>query len=165
MNTAKRLILLTLGALLLSGTMCGRAMAQSDKKYRQALVEMLDASHALTAAETMLEQLLPNMRQLAPEIPAEFWSKAESRFAFEHLKERLIDLYVPIYRARFSIDELRAITEFYRTPIGQKLAEATPTMTIEAMQAGEQLGMELMDELMRDLEKAMKRAARNDGRE
>ena len=41
-----------------------------------------------------------------------------------------------IYAARFSVDELREITAFYRTPVGRKLAREQGAMGIEAMAVG-----------------------------
>ena len=70
---------------------------------------------------------------------------------------------MPIYRARFSVDDLHAITEFYRTPVGAKLAAATPTMTLEAMAAGEQLGWELLSELQHELKAALNEASEEEG--
>lgn len=163
MNHAKHWIVTLLGCVLLGVLWPGHVAAQSDRKYREALVEMLDASQALGTLETMLQQMLPEWRQSAPQVPAAFWQKMEERWSFERLKERLIDLYVPIYRARFSVDDLHAITEFYRTPVGAKLAAATPTMTLEAMAAGEQLGWELLSELQHELKAALNEASEVEG--
>lgn len=139
------LVIVGLGALPL------RSMAQ-DADYRQALAEMLERSNALSAAETVMDQLLPALRQVAPDAPPEYWDRFAAKWTSKELKERLIDLYMPIYRKHFTLKELRKITAFYRSSVGRKLAEATPDMTLEGMEAGQQLGWEIVGEVQRELE-------------
>ena len=128
-----------------------RSAAQDDG-YREALAEMLESSNALSAAEAVMDQLLPVLRQLAPAAPADYWDRFAAKWTSGVLRERLIDLYVPIYRKRFTRKELRRITAFYRTSAGRKLADATPAMTLEGMEAGQRLGWEIVGEVKRELE-------------
>ena len=62
-----------------------------------------------------------------------------------------VDIYVPIYQKYFTLDELREIVAFYDSPVGRKLAAATPAMTREGMEKGQQLGMEIANEMMAEV--------------
>ena len=46
---------------------------------------------------------------------------------------------------------MKKITAFYESPVGKKLAESTPVMTAEAMEAGQQIGMGIAKEIMANL--------------
>lgn len=45
-----------------------------------------------------------------------------------------------IYAENFTVDDLRAITAFYKTPVGQKYIEKTSQVTRQTMVAGQQFG-------------------------
>ena len=54
-------------------------------------------------------------------------------------------------RNRNGLSDLKKITAFYESPVGKKLAESTPVMTAEAMEAGQQIGMGIAKEIMANL--------------
>ena len=54
-------------------------------------------------------------------------------------------------RNRKGLSDLKKITAFYESPVGKKLAESTPVMTAEAMEAGQQIGMGIAKEIMANL--------------
>jgi hypothetical protein len=58
---------------------------------------------------------------------------------------------VSIYHRYLTISDLKKITAFYESPVGKKLAESTPVMTAEAMEAGQQIGMGIAKEIMANL--------------
>ena len=90
------------------------------------------------------------MKQASPGTADAFWddfaAKWKTKFA-----DRMVDLYVPIYQKYLTIDDLKDLIAFYETPIGKKLAEATPKMTVEGMQLGQKIGMEMATELQNEL--------------
>lgn len=51
----------------------------------------------------------------------------------------LKDPYADLYARQFTEDELRAMTAFYRSPAGQKLARSTPQLMREGAQLGERV--------------------------
>ncbi len=125
--------------------------AAQEESYRETLAELLESSNALSTAEAAMDQLMPLLRQFAPDAPAEYWDRFAAKWTSDELRERLIDLYVPIYRKHFTQKELRKITAFYKTSAGRKLAEATPAMALEGMEAGQQLGWEIVREVQSEL--------------
>jgi hypothetical protein len=56
-----------------------------------------------------------------------------------------------VYIQKLTISDLKKITAFYESPVGKKLAESTPVMTAEAMEAGQQIGMGIAKEIMANL--------------
>lgn len=50
-------------------------------------------------------------------------------------RDQMLEEFAAIYAQRFTVDELNAVIEFYKSPTGQKFIAATP----ELMQAGAQI--------------------------
>lgn len=67
-------------------------------------------------------------------------------------REKLVDIYTPIYRKYFTLSEIREMIAFYETPVGQKLATSLPAITQEGFAAGQQLGEEIAAEMIRELQ-------------
>jgi hypothetical protein len=56
----------------------------------------------------------------------------------------MIKEFAVIYAERFTAEELKTVTEFYRSPTGQKFIQASP----ELMQAGAQIGIKYSQKAM-----------------
>lgn len=52
----------------------------------------------------------------------------------DHVADRL----VPIYAQYLTKDDVRRITEFYRSPVGRKLVSVTPEISLESAKVGTQ---------------------------
>ena len=126
--------------------------AAQDGEYRQQLTKMLDKSGALASADVIMDQLIPAMKQItAKEVPADFWDSFRAKWN-RKTKDKLVEIYVPIYKKYLTLADLKQIVAFYESPVGKKLAAATPSMTSEGMQAGQQLGMEIAQEMMQEMQ-------------
>jgi hypothetical protein len=59
----------------------------------------------------------------------------------------LVDQMATVYVRNFSIDEMRELTAFYRSSIGQKLLEKLPTVMQESMTIGQAFGQRVAGEM------------------
>ena len=147
----KGLFLVAVSMIMLFATATS-VYAQSDNnnEYRATLEKMMNLSGALEVSKTMVPQMVSMMKQASPGTADAFWddfaAKWKTKFA-----DRMVELYVPIYQKYLTIDDLKDLIAFYETPIGKKLAEATPKMTVEGMQLGQKIGMEMATELQNEL--------------
>lgn len=57
---------------------------------------------------------------------------------FEGERDQLLAGMALLYAARFSEEELRTMIEFFRSPVGQKYVQTTPTIAQEAITAANQ---------------------------
>ncbi len=139
-------------ALVLALFVFAAPAAAQDGEYRQQLTKMLDKSGALASADVIMDQLIPAMKQLtAKEVPADFWDSFRGKWN-RKTKDKLVEIYVPIYKKHLTLADLKQIVAFYESPVGKKLAAATPSMTSEGMQAGQQLGMKIAQEMMQEMQ-------------
>lgn len=51
-----------------------------------------------------------------------------------------------------SLEDMKAITEFYKTPAGKKLAQKTPLITQEYTKVGEKLGQGVAEKVLARLQ-------------
>ena len=72
-------------------------------------------------------------------------------------RAELLDEIAGLYAQRLEAAELRAVAQFYRSPIGSKLIDVQPQIMQESMQAGQRwgarIGREIEEEARRELQK------------
>jgi uncharacterized protein len=69
--------------------------------------------------------------------------------AFRQRVSEMSDAAAVVYAKNFSIEDLRALNEFYKTPTGQRLLQKLPTISQEMMGAGMKFGQSIGGEVQR----------------
>ena len=59
----------------------------------------------------------------------------------------LVDVIAVIYAKNFTLADLKEITAFYKSPIGQKMLERQPIIAQQSMAAGQAFARALMDDI------------------
>jgi hypothetical protein len=114
----------------------GAARAQPSAGQRAAATELLMAMHVPEVLNASVQQMLDAQIRAAPELQGvqDVMRDFARRFvSWEALREQ----YVDIYASSFTEDELREMTDFYRTDTGQKLARATPGLMAQGAELGQ----------------------------
>jgi len=112
------------------------ARAQPSAQQRAAATELLMAMHVPEVLDASVQQMLDQQIRAAPELQGvqDVMREFARRFvSWEALREQ----YVDIYAGTFTEDELRQMTDFYRSDVGQKLARATPRLMAEGAELGQ----------------------------
>jgi hypothetical protein len=112
------------------------ARAQASPELRAAATELLVAMRAPEMLESSVRTMLDMQLRNAPELQGvqDVLRDFVARYvSWEALREQ----YVEIYAGAFTEDELRQMTDFYRSDVGQKLARATPRLMAESAALGE----------------------------
>ena len=112
-----------------------RTIAPSHMAAARELMGVVNAQQvAATAVEVMLEQQIETDPAMAPyrgamlEWAREVFASDEARDAFSRL-----------YAEEFSEEDLRALTAFYRTPLGKRLAESQGPLARRGGEVGRRL--------------------------
>jgi uncharacterized protein len=121
----------------------------------------------MSAMETSIR---PNLEKSLP--PGEYRARLIDLF-FEkfHTKlsiQQFLDMAAAAYDKYLSDDDIKGLTQFYQTPLGQKTLTILPKLTVELQtkgaQMGEQAGRDSMTEVLAEhpeLAKALQDAAQN----
>lgn len=127
------------------------ADAVQKDEYRETLGKMMKLSGALALTETMVPQMISMIKKSAPNVPDTYWDSFIAKWKTK-AGDKLIDMYVPIYKKYLTLDDLKGIIAFYESPVGSKLAAATAPMTTEGMKLGQRLGEEIVSEIQSELQ-------------
>lgn len=150
MRKTLTLAIVAMVTLLFSATISVSAQNTVNDEYKEAIGKMLKLSGATSALDMTLPQIVTMMKQAAPNAPDSLWdgfmTKMKTKFT-----DKIVEFYIPIYEKYLSLDDINQLIAFYETPIGKKLGEATPKITLEGMKIGQQLGMEIATELQNEL--------------
>jgi len=147
--------------------------AKIDPAKEADIRKLLDVGGSRAAMTAMLssmeENTKPLLRNALP--PGEYRGQLVDLF-FEKFRskldlQKLLDLAVPVYDKYLSDEEIKSLTAFYATPLGQKMVKVLPQVLSECTESGrkwgEELGRESMAEVLSehpDLKRALEEASR-----
>jgi hypothetical protein len=150
----KKLILAA--ALLLCAAVPAAAQEEPSASEIAAVRELLEVSRTrenfIRAMELGMEQ--GGMMELTEELRQVVRGFMDEFFAYDELEPE----FIRIYTEQFTEEEMRAMTAFYRTPVGMRMIERTPELTV-ALQA---MTMERMQEHMPELMERVMKAMEDD---
>ena len=92
------------------------------------------------------------LKSAKPGVSEEKWA-AVKKEVFDVEVAELNKQLIPIYKKHFTQDDVKAIIAFYETPVGKKLAQETPQITVESMQLSQSWGMGLFGKIQAYLDK------------
>lgn len=78
-------------------------------------------------------------------------------FADPGLADEMIEAIVPVYARHYTIEEMRQLATFYKTPVGVKSLRLMPQLMAEGMQLGQQIIAPRMNKLMQELQQSEKK--------
>ena len=92
----------------------------------------------------MINQMLPSLKQMAPDAPESFWVDVMSEVNADELE----DMVIPVYQKYLTEKDIQDITNFYKTDAGKKLISVQPVIMQESMVAGQQWGQNLARKIL-----------------
>jgi hypothetical protein len=146
------------------GSITTATAADISPEKRAAIDELMEVSKA----KNMMDQIMPQMLQsfeklIAAQNPGKDHEIASilTRYfgvSFDSYKDDFYEGLYIVYDRHLSVDDIKAMTEFYKTPAGQRILAALPQITQEAMSVGmvfgQQAGREALEKAKADLEAA-----------
>ena len=125
----------------------------TDAEYNQ-VYKLLETTNTRTQFETMKNGMLNLQLRSAPQLAhykQVFVKFFDKYLTFDMLKKELADIYLDL----FTPEEIRELTAFYQTPLGKKLVEKTPELTLRSAQIGQNAVLKHLPELQTELKKAI----------
>lgn len=139
-----RFLILTLLATLL----CSTTAYASTESHRQAVEEMLTVSQVDKMFEPMMDNFMTMFQQQMSqlEIPEdkkpiiEKYNQEIVKVLREELQwEKTKDEFIAIYLNVYTEEEVRELTKFYTSPIGQKMIDKMPALMQESMKVSQSM--------------------------
>jgi uncharacterized protein len=145
-----------LAGMLVSG-LVHAASAQDAAKVDPARVaaakELMDVTGVSKQMDGMIAAMAQGFRKGAEDnagaAAAEAATKQFERFMAKLMSYRqpMLDEFANLYAERFTLDELKSVTDFYKSPTGQKFIQEIPSL----MQTGSQIGIKYSQKALQDL--------------
>jgi uncharacterized protein len=140
-----------IGTLILLSMGVARAQNPSPDAMEAArsLVTTLKLNDQYTALlPGILFSLRPTLTQDRPEIERDFDAMVPTVLeTYKKYYNTMLDGAATLYAKSFSVDELRAIEAFYRSPAGQKYMEKSRELARSSQQIGDELSRKAADDL------------------
>jgi uncharacterized protein len=97
---------------------------------------------------SIIAALKPAIVQNRPEVARDFDAFTPMLLqAFQSRLAEMQDAIATVYASNFSADDLHALAAFYKTPVGQKFIQKSPTVTQQSLLVGQQFGRAVGAEL------------------
>ncbi|GAB4575472.1 MAG: hypothetical protein Tsb008_16250 [Rhodothalassiaceae bacterium] len=118
------------------------AQTDEDAEKEAAVAALVNATEAGAMADELvglfIEDILPELLEANPGKEEALRAMLDSgvRAAMEEMKPDVIALTTSVWSRHFTLEEIRGLTDFYRTPLGRKLLEKQPIIARESMEGG-----------------------------
>lgn len=142
--------------MMLAVALCAAvpAAAQEPTASEAAAVrELLEVSRTrenfIRAMELGMEQ--GGMGEMTPEVRRVLREFMDEHFRYEDMEPEMIRMYAELYTE----EEIRGMTAFYRTPLGQRMVETLPELSAASQRIAMERLQSVMPQLMQRLMEAM----------
>ncbi len=131
---------------------------KTKEEYAREIIELTDVSKLMDQVMAQIKQMQNNMvaqmgiSEEEKEKVTEFQDKVQEKIAeildFNTMETEFIDLFTSVY----SMEELKAISEFYKTPAGKSMIAKQPMVLQKSMQIAQEKVKILIPELQKLVE-------------
>jgi len=125
-----------------------------DPELKKDIRKMLKLSGQGELGIQVMESMIGSFKVTMPDVPDSFWKD----FMNEVDADGLIEMVVPVYAKHFTRDDIKAMVEFYNSPVGKKLIKKQPLIMQESMAVGEAWGTQISEKLLKRLQEKGYRA-------
>lgn len=141
-------------AFVLSICLIPQSFAQTDEQYTDALYEMFKVSGAEESYKTVIKTMFNFYKNSEGfnQVDEEIWDELEKEMLKTSIKD-LAEMLTPVYKKYLSIDDLKAVVAFYKTPAGKKMAKYQPEITEQSMEIGGAWGEKIGEKIIEKIEK------------
>lgn len=124
--------------------------------------DLLVATNTESQFSTVIPLMFGQMKQAIPTGTPQMKEELDKVFdevqnQFIVRRAEVLDQIAILYAQKFSADEMKALADFYRTPIGQKFIDAMPELTAEAIKLGNAWGRRIAMDAERKVREEMKK--------
>lgn len=138
-----KLLISTFIATLLCGQVSAEELTAEKKADIQHLMEMTNSlAIGKQMGKAIMDNLAQTMKITRPDIPQEVLELLpdEVSAVFDENLDLYLQEMVPIYHKHFTAVEIKEMTRFYSTALGQKTIRVMPNLMQDGMEVGKRWG-------------------------
>ena len=162
MQLRARLLAIVVAALAIPAIAATTRAQAPDPARLAAAKDMMEASRVDKQFEQVIPLLLDRMKEsfrtLAPDKRGDIDSVFEQmQSKFLSRRGELLEEIAVLYAQRLEAAEMKAVAEFYRSPVGSKLIDAQPQIMQDSIMAGQRWGQRIGREIEEEARRELKR--------
>lgn len=115
---------------------------QMSGQFRAAMLDSVNRNAALTP-----QQKADQIKRMDDEIPKQT-ARLHAIFADPTLADDMVAELVPLYAETYTLDEIRQMTAFYASPVGQKMQASAPTLLARSFEISQRVMMPRIQKAM-----------------
>ena len=127
------------------------AYAQDDAERRTVAEEMMAMMKIQEGMDQIFDLIAAQLKSALPAVDAAKMSKMMDKlmvvFKEELSWEKMKGEYIDLYAKAFTVDEMKAIIAFYKTPAGKALLEKQPELMKQGMEIGQKATLRMMPKI------------------
>jgi uncharacterized protein len=153
--------------LAVSFSACSAKMVKVENKskeeYAKEIIELTDVNKIIDQVMAQIKQMQGQMiaqagipeseKEKAIALQDKLQAKMAEAFDMKKIEPQFIDIFTSVY----TVEELKAISEFYKTPEGKSMIEKQPQVLQKSMQVAQNIVQGLLPEIQKILEEAKKK--------
>lgn len=116
-------------------------------EFQKDIQKFLEVTRAEAQGRQMMKAMFGQFKQAMPQIPAEYWDTFLAKIDFKEFTAML----VPIYAKHMSQEDIKGLTAFFQSPLGQRMIDAQPAISTDSMKAGMAWGQKIAAQVIEDL--------------
>ena len=101
-------------------------------EYKEMLKKIMALSGSTATADDFFQKITSVMKLNAPEKDEAYWNEFSKNWK-EKIESKVFEMYMSIYEKHLTLEELKAVTVFYESPVGKKYKEASLVVMREEM--------------------------------
>lgn len=121
-------------------------------EYLQAISEYLTVSKTREAVTFEITRSLPLLKKANPNVPGKVFDELADRIGKAFHSGECDMMYAKIFQRHLSLEEIKGVVAFFKSPLGEKYSSCLMRMTeeikVEASKFGEKVAQEFIAELM-----------------
>jgi uncharacterized protein len=118
-------------------------------EYKNETMKFFELTKSKDSYLQVVDQLLGTYQKSLKTVPDEFWDSARSEF--RNSVDEMLQKLVPIYYKYYTLDDLKQLNEFYKSPLGQKVIDTKPMIMKDSYDIGLEFGKDIANRIMEKL--------------
>jgi uncharacterized protein len=155
--TVKLILLTTFLTICINHVKAQTTATQFTPEHLHAAERVIDATDVVQNVQKIFEAVIEKQAAQVPEEKRTAFVDVMHKFFGKYgTDEQIRKIFIPIYAADFSEDELNQIADFLSTPAGKALLEKQPDLVNKRLTWGQKISEEHKAELQAMLQEAFK---------
>jgi hypothetical protein len=101
-------------------------------EFEKDIIKFLSINGSSATYDLAFEQMVTQFKKIRADAPEEIWKEVRIQI-FDTEISVLNKMLIPIYMKHFTHSEIKALIEFYQSPIGKKVTGTISPITIESI--------------------------------